>query len=58
LGNQIKGKADQIYHRRGGFCLETQHYPDAPNRPQFPSTVLEPGEKYKQTTIYHFSIAS
>jgi aldose 1-epimerase len=58
LGDQIKGRVDQIYHRRGGFCLETQHYPDAPNRPQFPSTVLEPGEKYKQTTIYHFSIAS
>jgi aldose 1-epimerase len=58
LGNQTKGKDDQIYHRRGGFCLETQHYPDAPNRPQFPSTVLEPGEKYKQTTIYHFSIES
>ena len=58
LGDQIKGKGNQIYHRRGGFCLETQHYPDAPNQPQFPSTVLEPGEKYKQTTIYHFSIAS
>ena len=56
LGDQIKGKDDQIYHRRAGFCLETQHYPDAPNRPRFPATVLEPGEKYKQTTIYHFSI--
>lgn len=56
LRNQIKGKGDQIYHRHGGFCLEAQHFPDAPNRPQFPSTVLEPGEKYKQTTIYHFSI--
>ena len=58
LGNQIKGKGDQIYHRRGGFCLEAQHFPDSANRPQFPSTVLEPGEKYKQTTIYHFSIES
>ena len=38
-----------------GFCLETQHYPDAPNRPEFPSTVLRPGETYRQTTIHRFT---
>lgn len=58
LGDRIAGKEGQIYRHRGGFCLETQHFPDSPNRPQFPSTVLEPGEKYKQTTIYRFSNAS
>ena len=39
------------YH---GLCLETQHYPDSPNKPQFPSTVLRPGETYRQTTVYRF----
>lgn len=41
---------------RSGFCLETQHFPDSPNRPDFPSTVLRPGEIYKSETIYRFSI--
>ncbi|WP_435357954.1 aldose epimerase family protein [Emticicia sp. SJ17W-69] len=41
---------------RSGFCLETQHYPDSPNKPNFPSTVLKPGETYQTTTIYKFSV--
>jgi aldose 1-epimerase len=55
LDDHIAGKDGQTYGRRGGFCLETQHFPDSPNRPEFPSTVVEPGNKYQQTTIYRFS---
>jgi aldose 1-epimerase len=55
LDNRIAGKAGQIYRHRGGFCLETQHFPDSPNRPEFPSAVLEPGASYQSTTIYRFS---
>jgi aldose 1-epimerase len=58
LADRIAGKDGQIYRHRGGFCLETQHFPDSPNRPDFPSTVLEPGAKYQSTTIYRFSIRS
>ena len=47
------GKSYGPYH---GFCLETQHYPDSPNRPAFPSTVLRPGETYEQVTIHKFSV--
>lgn len=50
------GKGDQVYEYRNGFCLETQHYPDSPNQPNFPSTVLNPGETYESTTIYQFSV--
>jgi aldose 1-epimerase len=50
----LGGKTDDY---RTGFCLETQHYPDSPNHPQFPSTQLKPGETYKTVTIYEFSIA-
>jgi aldose 1-epimerase len=52
---RIEGKDDQVYVRRGGFCLETQHYPDSPNQPTFPSTVLRPGEVYHTTTTFSFS---
>jgi len=44
------------YMKHAGLCLETQHYPDSPNQPSFPSTILQPGETYKQTTIFKFSI--
>ncbi len=58
-GNMIDaattGKYEQVYPRRGGFCLETQHFPDAPNQPSFPSVVLRPGEEYNQATIFRFS---
>jgi aldose 1-epimerase len=53
--NGAKGKHGQPYNHRTGLCLEAQHYPDSPNKPQFPSVVLKPGEVYKQTTIYKFS---
>lgn len=59
-GNHLKGdeigKAGKAYTKRTGFCLETQHYPDSPNQPNFPSTLLKPGEKLKSTTIYKFSV--
>jgi len=50
------GKQGLAYPRRSGFCLETQHFPDSPNHPKFPSTVLRPGGRYSQTTIYQFSV--
>ena len=48
-------KSGKPYPKRSGFCLETQHYPDSPNQPAFPSTILRPGEVYKTTTEYRFS---
>ena len=54
-GPAIAGKGGESYVRRSAFCLETQHYPDSPNHPDFPSTVLRPGETYRTTTIYKFS---
>ena len=51
----VKGKNGKVYQKRDAFCLETQHYPDSPNQPQFPTTVLKPAQKYTQTTIYKFS---
>jgi aldose 1-epimerase len=50
------GKGGVPYQHRTGFCLETQHFPDSPNHPEFPSTVLRPGEVYESTTIYRFSV--
>ena len=50
------GKGGAPYDIRWGFCLETQGYPDSPNKPQFPSTVLKQGETYHQTTVYKFSV--
>lgn len=54
-GSQI-GKTGKAYLHRAGFCLETQHYPDSPNQPQFPSVVLKPGDTYRHTTVHKFSI--
>jgi aldose 1-epimerase len=51
-----KGKGGIAYKRRTAFCLETQHFPDSPNHPQFPSTVLNPGETYHTSTTYRFSV--
>ena len=56
LGGSLIGKGDQRYAKHSGLCLETQHFPNAPNQPQFPSTVLRPGEVYRQTTIYRFTV--
>jgi aldose 1-epimerase len=59
-GNQLDGsligKSGIAYTQHGGLCLETQHFPDSPNHAQFPSTVLRPGEEYRHTTIYRFSV--
>jgi aldose 1-epimerase len=55
LDGQIKGKNDQVYNQRFGFCLETQHFPDSPNHKEFPSTVLKKGQRYATTTVYKFS---
>lgn len=57
-GNHLKdvrGKGGHVYESRHGFCLETQKFPDSPNKPQFPSAVLRPGETYQHTTIFKFS---
>lgn len=57
-GNHLKdvrGKGGHVYAKRHGFCLETQHYPDSPNKPHFPSVILRPGEIFQSTTIYQFS---
>jgi aldose 1-epimerase len=55
LDGSLRGRDGQVYAKHHGLCLETQHFPDSPNRPQFPSTVLRPGEVYRQTTSYRFS---
>lgn len=52
----MPGRASQNYPRRGGFCLETQHFPDSPNKSQFPSPILRPGERYQQTTVFRFGV--
>lgn len=49
------GKGGRVYPHRGAFCLETQHYPDSPNKPQFPTTTLRPGETYSHICIYKFT---
>ena len=50
----LKGKGGRVYGHRSGFCLETQHYPDSPNQPGFPSTVLKPGQEYRSKTVFTF----
>lgn len=51
------GKRGKAYEHRSGFCLEPQHFPDSPNQPEFPATILRPGEEYRSTSIYRFSTA-
>ena len=55
LNGTVTGKFNMVYEKRYGMCLETQHFPDSPNQPKFPSVVLSPGEVYKTQTIYKFS---
>jgi aldose 1-epimerase len=55
LDGTLKGKDGKVYNKYGAFCLETQHYPDSPNKPNFPSVVLRPGEKYETVTVHTFS---
>ena len=55
LDGKLKGKGGVAYPKHGAFCLEAQHFPDSINHPDFPTTVLKPGDTYRQTTIYAFS---
>ncbi|MEM9944334.1 MAG: aldose epimerase family protein, partial [Planctomycetota bacterium] len=56
-GNYLNGQPGSGgFEKHHGFCLETQHYPDSPNQTKFPSTLLEPGQEYRQTTIHRFSV--
>jgi aldose 1-epimerase len=55
LNSSDAGTEGRAYKPRDGFCLETQHYPDAPNHPHFPSTVLRPGETFRSRTEFRFS---
>ncbi len=55
LDGTITGKGGKVYKYRYGFCLETQHFPDSPNHPKFPSTTLKPGHTYSTTTVFKFS---
>jgi aldose 1-epimerase len=52
-----KGKGGKTYAKRNGLALETQHFPDSPNKPSFPSTTLRPGQKFQSETVYRFSTA-
>ncbi len=56
LNGSVTGRNGKGYEKRSGFCLETQHFPDSPNQPAFPSTVLKPNEVYESTTVYKFSV--
>lgn len=56
LDGTVKGKKGITYNQRTGICLETQHYPDSPNKPQWPSVMLEPGKVYQSTCIYKFGV--
>jgi len=58
LDGTITGKGGWVYQRRNGFCLETQHFPDAINHPNFPSVVLQPGQTYRHSILWRFSTAS
>jgi aldose 1-epimerase len=57
LDGSLTGKNGIVYNKRNGFCLETQHFPDSPNKPSFPTTVLKAGQKFSSTTINRFSVA-
>ena len=56
LDGTLTGKGGAVYARRSGFCLETQHFPDSPNKPGFPSTILRPGEEYRSRTVLTFGV--
>ncbi len=56
LDGTLTGKGGVVYKKRSALCLETEHYPDSPNHPAFPTTVLQPGKTYQTTTVYTFSV--
>jgi aldose 1-epimerase len=58
LDGSIRGKGGKVYGLRSAFCLETQHFPDSPNKPEFPSTVLKAGARFQSATVYRFSVAA
>ena len=58
LDGTLTGKSGRVYKQRYGLCLETQHFPDSPNHPGFPSTILRPGERYQSKTVFAFGIAN
>ena len=57
LDGSVTGKSGAVYHFRYGMALETQHYPDSPNHPNFPSTILRPGQQYHSHTVFQFGVA-
>ena len=57
LDGKLTGKGGAVYRHRTGFCLETQHYPDSPNQPKFPTTTLKPGQEYRSRTVFTFGVA-
>jgi aldose 1-epimerase len=58
LDGSVVGRRGRMYRQSDGLCLETQHFPDSPNRPEFPSTVLRPGERYNTGTVFRFGASS
>jgi aldose 1-epimerase len=56
LDGTLKGKSGNPYVRRSALCLETQHFPDSPNHPDFPSTILQPGKSYDSKTVITFGV--
>ena len=56
LDGSITGKEGKVYQRRNAFCMEPQHYPDSPNKPNFPSVELKPGQTFRNTIVYKFSV--
>jgi aldose 1-epimerase len=56
LNGSLTGRNGKVYQKHAGFCLETQHFPDSPNQSGFPSTILRPGETYRTSTTYKFSV--
>jgi aldose 1-epimerase len=57
LDGSVKGKGGTVYNHRTALCLETQHFPDSPNKPHFPSTILRPGDRYRSRTVFTFGVA-
>lgn len=56
LDGTLTGKSGHVYGHRHGFCLETQHFPDSPNKPNFPSTIVKPGQEYASKTAFVFGV--
>jgi len=56
LSERTKGRGGKPFTKNGAFCLETQHFPDSPNHPGFPNSILKPGETYKSQTVYKFLV--